>query len=137
MGQPDRVLPATLEDETVKLDQQRPGRYAEAIKLTRSVVRDAGKRFVDALSVLSLKSRPSRGCLSPAQGVEIVEDAGRIPPAHEPQPAPFLSHGTPVFVGRRCRRARAPRTTSPAPWRRGRGHRRGTAASALPPRPSP
>src|SRR5215471_1317780 len=99
MGQPDRVLPATLEDETVKLDEQRPGRSAEAIKSTRSVVRDAGKRFVDALPVLSLKSRPGRGCLSPAQGVEIVEDAGRILRAHEPQPAVFLSHGTPS-VGR-------------------------------------
>src|SRR5262249_29577775 len=107
------------------------------VQLTRPVMGDGGEGLDAPLPALALENRSSRGCLSFAQGVEVIENAGRITlQAHKPQPVSFLSHGTPS-ASRHCGRGRAPRTTSPGPWRRVYGHRRGIAASALPLRPSP
>src|SRR6516225_5354262 len=102
------------------------------VKPTPAIMRDAGEGFGAALPALSLKSRSGRGSLSPAQRIEIVENAGRIVLGYEPQLA-FFSHGTPS-VGHHRGRARAPRTTSPGLWRLACGHRRGIAANAPPPR---
>src|SRR5215471_8800076 len=122
-GQLYRVPSFAFEDEPVKLNQQYPGRPANIVEeFTCPIMRDAGKGFDAALSTLSLESRAGRCRLSPAQRAEIVKDAGRIVCAYKPQPT-FLSHGTPS-VGRHCGRGRAPRTTSPGPWRRVYGHRR-------------
>src|SRR5215472_13105133 len=137
-GQLYRVPSFAFEDEPVELNQQYPGRPADMAKeFTCPIMRDAGKGFDATLPALALENRSSRGCLSFAQGVEVIENAGRITlQAHKPQPVSFLSHGTPS-ASRHCGRGRAPRTTSPGPWRRVYGHRRFIAASALPLRPSP